>query len=701
MKSKTLILVSIFFCFLFAVLLTCLISGFNTVSGREIYVDSSPSYLYRDGTAEHPYKTIQSSIDLASEGDTVYVFGGWYNETLVINKKINLIGSIDDVGSGLDYLSDHKYTVEITADYVTFEGFDVEDYGDNIISDIRGALIHVTANNVILQRNIIANCTNGWGIYLDSCNDNVIGDNLINHTKSGLYLSNSHTNDIINNKLSNNIEMAVDMHSSQNNRIYSNTISRNRYGIYSQDCSNSNISNNIIELNTFSGIGLYKSNNDIIYGNTIKNNDVEGVHLNSHQSVIWKNNISNCQIGITLDESNCLLYDNVIKTSKSIGIRAMAGSQNNILFNNNFNSNPLNAKEQGSNQWDYGGYGNYWDDYRQVDRNFDGIGDVPYQISGGGVDHYPLGIFLKPPNKPAVSSPKDDAENVGLKVSLRVTVSDPNGWMVKASFYNAADDTLLGIKQNVFNTSASYDITLPFDTTFAWYVKVNNSLLENRSDIWFFTTKQRPPQNKKPVANPGGPYTEKIGQAVSLSGSDSSDPDGSISFYRWNFGDGSSEILKMNPTHTYSAPGVYVVTLTVIDNNGTSGMANTTVTILSTPLTNQLPHANAGSSYSGTAGNLISFSAAASTDSDGTIVNYTWTFPDKIQYGQSTTHTYVNQGTYLVTLTVTDDKGGTNQTSALVTINPVSSSKGVPGFELGMVLIAIGVIILLERKQKR
>ena len=700
MKSKTLILVSIFFCFLFAAFLTCLISGFNTVSGRDIYVDTSPYYLFRDGTAEHPYKTIQSAIDLADEGDTVYVFGGTYNESLNVYKKINLSGGIDDKNTTISYGTDCKYLITIAADYVMFEGFDVVDNGNHIISEIGGALIHVTADNVILQRNTIKNCTNGWGIYLDSCNGNVIGANLISNIKSGIYLSNSHTDDIINNQILNCVDAAVDMRNSQSNRIYDNILSGCRYGIYARDCSSSNISKNVIESNTLYGIGLYKSNNDIISENTINKNSVDGIYLNSYLSVVRNNTISGNQIGVVLDESSNEIYQNTIISSGSIGLSALSGSQNNRVYKNSFSGNVINAKEQGSNQWDYGGYGNYWDDYKQVDRNFDGIGDVSYQISGRGTDHFPLGVFLKPPNKPATPSPADDAENVGLKVTLQVDVSDPNGWMMKVSFYNAADDTLLGIRQNVINSVISYDISLSFGTTFAWYVKVNNSLLENRSDIWFFTIKQRPPQNKKPIANTGGPYTGKIGQEISLSGSGSSDPDGSISFYRWNFGDGSSEILQMNPTHTYSAPGVYVVTLTVIDNEGTSGMVNTTVTILSTPLTNQLPQANAGGSYSGLVGNILTFSAAASTDSDGSIVNYTWTFQDKIQYGQSTIHTFVNPGTYLVTLTVTDDKGGTNQTSALVTISPVSS-KGVPGFELGIVLIAIGAIILLEWKQKR
>ena len=89
-----------------------------SASGNEIYVDDS-FHINRDGSAEHPYYGIQEAIDLADEGDIIYVFGGTYNETLSINKKITIIGSIDDGNTIIEYKSGHKYTVEITADYVT------------------------------------------------------------------------------------------------------------------------------------------------------------------------------------------------------------------------------------------------------------------------------------------------------------------------------------------------------------------------------------------------------------------------------------------------------------------------------------------------------------------------------------------------------------------------------------------------------
>ncbi|HEV2762243.1 MAG TPA: N,N-dimethylformamidase beta subunit family domain-containing protein, partial [Pyrinomonadaceae bacterium] len=90
------------------------------------------------------------------------------------------------------------------------------------------------------------------------------------------------------------------------------------------------------------------------------------------------------------------------------------------------------------------------------------------------------------------------------------------------------------------------------------------------------------PANKPPVANPGGPYSGTTGTAVQFDGTRSSDPDGTIASYTWNFGDGTTA-TGARPLKTYTTAGTYTVRLTVRDNLNASHSATTTATITIPP----------------------------------------------------------------------------------------------------------------------
>jgi PKD repeat protein len=68
------------------------------------------------------------------------------------------------------------------------------------------------------------------------------------------------------------------------------------------------------------------------------------------------------------------------------------------------------------------------------------------------------------------------------------------------------------------------------------------------------------------------------GQGVSFIGSASSDPDGSIAGYSWNFGDGSAG-AGATPSHIYAAPGNYTVTLTITDSGGVTNAVSHAVAV--------------------------------------------------------------------------------------------------------------------------
>lgn len=88
-----------------------------------------------------------------------------------------------------------------------------------------------------------------------------------------------------------------------------------------------------------------------------------------------------------------------------------------------------------------------------------------------------------------------------------------------------------------------------------------------------------PPVEGEPVAIPGGPYSGNVNVPLAFDGSGSYDSDGgNIVSYLWNFGDNTTG-TGMVVDHTYLSAGTFVVTLTVIDNDGNENTATTTATI--------------------------------------------------------------------------------------------------------------------------
>lgn len=85
-------------------------------------------------------------------------------------------------------------------------------------------------------------------------------------------------------------------------------------------------------------------------------------------------------------------------------------------------------------------------------------------------------------------------------------------------------------------------------------------------------------QNNAPTANINGTYNGVVNIAVNFTSAGSTDNDGSIEAFRWDFGDGAVSTLA-NPSHAYNSQGVYDVRLTVTDNEGATNTTSTKVTI--------------------------------------------------------------------------------------------------------------------------
>lgn len=177
-----------------------------------------------------------------------------------------------------------------------------------------------------------------------------------------------------------------------------------------------------------------------------------------------------------------------------------------------------------------------------------------------------------------------------------------------------------------------------------------------------------PPTNSAPIAVFGTSCTLLD---CTFDAAGSSDSDGSISSYDWDFGDGTLA-TGVNPGHSYGAAGDYTISLTVTDNDAATGSGTQAVSVVSSGQSNNPPSA----SFSANCTDLnCNFDAGNSTDSDGTIVTYDWTYGDgSVGSGQTSSHSYSGEGTFSVLLSVTDNSGATSSSTQNISVSGATAA---------------------------
>jgi PKD repeat protein len=164
--------------------------------------------------------------------------------------------------------------------------------------------------------------------------------------------------------------------------------------------------------------------------------------------------------------------------------------------------------------------------------------------------------------------------------------------------------------------------------------------------------------------------------SVTLDAHYSRDDDGSIVEYRWDLGDPAAATgaqLGSTCTHTYQYPGTYLVKLSVVDNEGATDSQQIAIVATNAPPVAQATVSNSAP-YPG---DPVTFDASESYDATGTIVSYAWTFGDGgTGEGVTATHTYSNEGSYTVRLTVTDNEAASSDTTLVVDVRVGSTNCG-------------------------
>lgn len=314
-----------------------------------------------------------------------------------------------------------------------------------------------------------------YGIYYENTQNGLIENNYLQSNRYGLYLDNSASNTLRNNQMSENIynfdvdadssagfynnidttnlvggksiyylfgvsDFVIDSSSnaglvycinSHNITVKDSTFSHNKKGIYFLNTTDSRVENNVFTDNDY-GVYLNNSTQNLVENNTAQENEV-GIKLlqNCSENTITRNNCSNNGVGIGIGEIGEFEPDNPCSNNSVYLNRLIDNGMNgqDPTSSNHWNStSPISYEYNGTTLSNY--TGNYWGDYIGLDNNSDGIGDTPYNISGGpggdvAKDYYPMILTFE--EAPTISNIQQGTPtNNSITISWQTNIGSNN-----------------------------------------------------------------------------------------------------------------------------------------------------------------------------------------------------------------------------------------------------------------------------------
>jgi hypothetical protein len=296
-----------------------------------------------------------------------------------------------------------------------------------------------------------------------------------------------------------------------------------------------------------------------------------------------------------------------------------------------------------------------------------------------GKDTVTVTVNPEPPNQaPVANAGTNQTITLPLSaVTLNGSAVDNDGTIASIAWTKIA-----GSEQYIITSATSSQTTVTGLTvgTYSFELTVTDDDGAVGRDTVTVTVNPEPP-NQAPSVNAGSNQTISLPvNAVTLNGI-GTDNDGTVESVTWTKLTGPEQYTitsatSFQTTVTGLIEATYSFELAVTDDDGAVGRDTVTVTVNPEP-PNQAPSANAGTNQTITLPvNTVTLNGSG-TDSDGTIVSFTWTkVTGPEQYtitsatSSQTTITGLTEGTYTFELTVTDDDEAIGKDIVTITVNP-------------------------------
>jgi len=356
MKSK--ILLFFFFCTLI-------------VSAKQIEVCSSCSI-----------KTIKEAINIAEDGDEIYIKKGVYKENnIIINKTVSLIGEKGAIIDG----EQAGGIIIFESDNFTIRGLKIINVGMSYTVDY-AAIKVIKATNFTIEDCILENVF--FGLLIEKSRKGVIRNNIISGTRkseassgNGIHIWDGREMEVYNNELF-GLRDGIYFEFVKNSKVYENRSYENiRYGLHFM-FSNNNIYHHNVFQNNGAGVAVMFSKFITMHHNTFKLNwgsASYGLLLKEiYDAEIYNNLFEENTIGINGEGCTRINYTNNTFLRNGWAIKIAGACYENIFMKNDFMHNSLDLSyntKLNDNKFE----NNYWSEYTGYDLDGDGIGDVSYR----------------------------------------------------------------------------------------------------------------------------------------------------------------------------------------------------------------------------------------------------------------------------------------------------------------------------------